>query len=50
VELKSKTGTVSKRQRNWAKHNTLHVPRDIDTFKSILLSWQESIDIKEIGP
>jgi hypothetical protein len=49
VELKSDTGRLRDSQKAWAKGNTLHVIRDIDTFQTLLLSWQESIDIKENG-
>jgi len=44
VELKSENGGLSQGQRKWGKSNTLHVVRDVETFKTLILQWQEGID------
>jgi len=40
VELKSKKGKLSPRQKLWHKYLVVHVPRSFESFKTLIDSWK----------
>jgi len=40
VELKTKKGRLSPRQRKWRKETIVHVPRSFERFKEIIDKWK----------
>lgn len=40
VELKTKKGTLSPRQKKWRKETIVHVPRNFEHFKELIDRWK----------
>ena len=41
VELKTKSGKVSQKQIEWAKTCKVHVIRDFESFKEVVIEWEK---------